>query len=138
MKKPIILFLFCLFSQFSFGQDNAVNIVFDVTSPDPNTHQAVTRHLKMMSESYPEAQFEVVLYSKSVDMVLKDKSSVAEDLHKLAAKDNVSVNICAMTLKRREISKDQLISNVGTVPDGIMEIVQKQNEGWAYIKEAHH
>ena len=38
-------------------------------------------------------------------------------------------------MKRHKIEKSQLIPGVTTVPDGILEIIMKQKEGWGYIKE---
>jgi intracellular sulfur oxidation DsrE/DsrF family protein len=120
-----------------YAQNKPVNIVFDVTSADPATHQSALRHVKLMSSSYPDALFEVVLYSGSVDMALKERSSVAEEITSLAGVKNVSFKVCAMTLKRKEIDENELLPNIEIVPDGILEIVTKQSEGWGYIKESH-
>ncbi|MGJ5640772.1 DsrE family protein [Formosa sp. S-31] len=117
-------------------QAQAVNIVFDVTSSDTKVHQAAVRHVKGMSEAYPNAKFEVVMYSGAMDMVLKDKSSVAEDLESLAKKDNVDFVICQGTMRRYQTKESDLIPGVKTVPDGILELVEKQQQGWSYIKES--
>jgi intracellular sulfur oxidation DsrE/DsrF family protein len=37
-------------------------------------------------------------------------------------------------MKRWNIGESQLLPGVSTVPDGIYEILQKQREGWGYIK----
>jgi hypothetical protein len=43
--------------------------------------------------------------------------------------------ICENTLKNRKISKDVFISEiVEYIPAGIAEIVEKQEQGWSYIK----
>jgi intracellular sulfur oxidation DsrE/DsrF family protein len=42
-----------------------------------------------------------------------------------------------MTMKRNNISKEQLVPGVEVVPDGIYEIVSKQHDGWGYIKVGH-
>ena len=91
----------------------------------------------MMSSSYPQSNFEVVLYSGSYEMALREKSSVATEIASLADQDNVSFKICAMTLKRKKIEKSELIDNFDVVPDGILEIAMRQAEGWGYIKESH-
>lgn len=136
MKTYFLLFLALLLSPDIFAQARPVKIVFDVTSSNVEVHQATTRHVQMMSEEYPESEFEVVLYGGSIDMVLTGKSAVAEDVKKLAAKENVSFVICEFTMKRKNVPLSQLIPGVLTVPDGIMELVLKQKEGWGYIKEA--
>jgi intracellular sulfur oxidation DsrE/DsrF family protein len=39
-------------------------------------------------------------------------------------------------MKRYNVAKTQLLPGVETVPDGIIEIIDRQREGWGYIKEA--
>jgi intracellular sulfur oxidation DsrE/DsrF family protein len=135
MKKFILLIIGLVLTFNFYAQENPVKIVFDVTSSDVNVHQAAVRHVKMMSRAYPDSEFEVVMYSGSIDMVLNDKSSVAEDMEELAKNDNISFVVCKGTMKRHKISEDQIIPGVKQVPDGILEIINKQQEGWGYIKE---
>ena len=137
MKKFIII-ITLLFATIGYAQDKPVKIVFDVTSSDPATHKSAMRHVKFMSEAYPDSEFELVGYSGSLDMFLADKSTVREEMEALINKKNVSFRVCAATMKRHEASNDDLIKGVESVPDGIMEIITKQQEGWGYIKEAHN
>ena len=37
----------------------------------------------------------------------------------------------------QKLDKSQLLTGVQIVPDGIYEIVSKQQEGWGYIKVSH-
>lgn len=135
MKKYLILFFACLLSLNLFAQEKPVKIVFDVTSDDVKVHQKAVKHVKMMSEAYPESDFEIVVYSGALDMVLNDKSSVAEDLTKLAQDEHVTVAVCNGTMARENKDKTALLPGVKVVPDGILEIAQKQSQGWSYIKE---
>lgn len=135
MKKYIIILLAVFFTLNLTAQEKPIKIVFDVTSSDVKVHQAAIRHVKFMSQAYADAQFEVVMYSGSIDMVLKDKSSVAEDLEALAKNKNITFVVCQGTMKRHKITDDQLIPGLVQVPDGILEIIMKQADGWGYIKE---
>ncbi len=135
MKKYINLIIALLFTSTIFAQDKPVKIVFDVTSSNTDVHKSAMRHVKAMSEAYPQSKFEVVMYSGAMDMVLKGKSSVEEDMEALAKKDNIEFVICEGTMKRHNVDSSQIISGVKSVPDGILEIIQKQQEGWGYIKE---
>ena len=135
MKKYVVLLLVFFFAINLSAQEKPVKIVFDVTSSNVKVHQSTMRHVKFMSEAYPDSKFEVVMYSGSIDMVLKAKSSVAVDMESLAKNGNVSFVVCEGTMKRHKIDTSQLISGVTTVPDGILEIIMKQAEGWGYIKE---
>ena len=81
-------------------------------------------------------QVQIVLFGQSLNMVIKDKSVVAEDVRRLLENKNVSFKVCEVTMDRFKINKSQLIEGVGTVPDGIYEIITKQRQGWGYIKIA--
>lgn len=136
MKTVINLVCALVFSVATFAQEKPVKIVFDVTSANVEVHNTTMRHVKAMSKAYPDSKFEVVMYSGAMDMVLKDKSSVAADMEALAKNENVSFVICEGTMKRHKVDASQLIPGVTTVPDGILEIIMRQAEGWGYIKEA--
>ncbi|MBU3821539.1 DsrE family protein [Flavobacteriaceae bacterium XHP0103] len=136
MKLYLNVLWACLFSFMVFAQEKPVKIVFDVTSSDTDVHQSAVRHVKAMSEAYPDSKFEVVMYSGAMDMVLKDKSVVYDDIAKLVQKDNVDFVICEGTMKRHNTNASDLIAGVRSVPDGILEIIAKQKDGWGYIKES--
>jgi len=118
-----------------WAQNAPLNIAFDLTSKDVAAHESTMRHVKFMSEAYPDSQFEVVIYGGAIGMVMKDKSTVADQIKALENSKNVAFKVCEGSMKRHNVNKSQLLPGVGTVPDGIMELVQKQNEGWGYIKE---
>lgn len=131
-----ILVILAMFSTHLFAQQPDYRVVFDITSKDTNAHKTVIRQASAINKANPDAKLEVVLYGQSLDMVLKDKSVVADDIQKLVANKNVSFKVCSFTLKRHNADASQLVPGVGTVPDGIYEIITKQREGWGYIKVA--
>jgi len=137
MKNLIILPLLLLVFN-TWAQSQAVKIVFDITSQEEAAHQSTMRHVKMMAAAYPESEFEVVVYGGALPMVLKDVSSVAEDILQFEGNKNVSIKVCEGTMQRHQVDAAQLLPGVTPVADGILEIVTKQAEGWGYIKETHN
>lgn len=137
MKKLIILFLTIL-PLTGLAQKKPLQILFDITSRDTSTHQAVLRHVSGMSAAYPDTKLQVVVYGGALPMVLKNKSSAANTVQELAQQENVSIKMCAVTMKRAGVNKADLVDGVEVVPDAIVEIVTKQGEGWGYIKESHN
>jgi len=137
MNRNILSLLFCFVFFSLFAQENPVQIVFDVTTDNKDTHKATIRHVKGMSNAYPDSKFEVVMYSNSLEMALDSTSTVKEDIFQLAQNNNVSFVVCEGTLKRHKIKKSKLIKGIETVPDGILQIIKRQQSGWGYIKEAH-
>ena len=133
--KYFFLFLALIASSASAAQE-PIKIVFDVTSSNPSIHQSTIRHVNLMASSYPNSNVEVVIYSGSIAMVLKDQSTIGNEIIKFKNNSNISFAVCAKTMKRKKVSESQLLEGVEIVPDGILEIVQKQAQGWSYIKEA--
>ena len=129
-----LLILPCL----CWAQAKPAKIVFDITSKDTLAHQTVVRHIKGMSEAYPEALLEVVVYGGALPMLMTEKSTEAKKIQELAKNKNISFKACEGTMKRYSVTQNQLLPGVSTVPDAIMEIVQKQGEGWGYIKEVQN
>jgi uncharacterized protein len=136
MKKIQFLFGLLCCSLVVVAQRADYKVVFDLTSRDTVDQKNMIRWLKEISESNPDAKMEVVMYAKGLELAVKDKSLVADDVTKLAANKNISFSVCAVAMKNNNITADQLLPGIHIVPDGIYEIITKQREGWGYIKAA--
>jgi len=136
MRKTVLFFLMMMVSGLILAQNEPIKVVFDVTSSNPDVHRAAAKHLRLMAEAYPESEFELVIYSGAFKMVDKKSSVAGETLSAIINRDNVDIVICQQTMKRHKMTMDDLIPGVGSVPDGIYEIIIKQKQGWGYIKEA--
>lgn len=138
MKKFLPLVFLIVFPAVAFTQAKPLKVVFDVTSKDTLTHQAVLRHVKGMAQMYPNAMLDVVIYGGAWPMVVQGASSTEKIVHDLARQKNVSFKICNLAMERFGVEKDELIPGVHIVPDAILEIVTLQGEGYGYIKESHN
>jgi intracellular sulfur oxidation DsrE/DsrF family protein len=119
------------------AQTKDYKVVFDLTSKDTVNQQAVVREVGLISKANPDARLEVVVYGQGLNLVLKDKSAVSEEINQLSGNKNVSFKVCGYTLQRNNVDKSMLLPGVEVVPDGIYEIITRQKEGWGYIKVAH-
>jgi intracellular sulfur oxidation DsrE/DsrF family protein len=136
MKKYRLL-LSLLVSSFSLmAQQSDYKVLFDLTSRDTLDQKNIVRWLTEISNANPQAKMEVVMYGKGLELVVKDKSYVTNDIDRLTANKNISFKVCAIAMKNNGIGRDQLLSGIDVVPDGIYEIISKQKEGWGYIKAA--
>ena len=135
--KKYWLVLSLLFGSLSMtAQRSDYKVVFDLTSRDSLDQKNLVRWLTEISDANPEAKMEVVMYSKGLEMVVKDKSSVGDEVTRLSANKNISFKVCAVAMKNNNIVRDQLLAGIEVVPDGIYEIISRQKEGWGYIKAA--
>jgi uncharacterized protein len=119
------------------AQTPGYKVVFDMSSKDSVNQQAIVREIGLITGATPDAKLEVVIYGQGMDLVVKDRSPQAAAIQKLIADGKASFKVCAMTMGRLHVEKDQLIPGVEVVPDGIYEIISKQQAGWGYIKVGH-
>ena len=137
MKKNLLALLFLFFTYYSQAQLKDYRVVFDISSGDSVSQQAVVREVDIIKTANPDAKLEVVIYGQALGMALKNKSAYAGPIQKLLEMKDVLFRVCAITMKRNNADASQLLPGIETVPDGIYEIITKQREGWGYIKVAH-
>ena len=138
MRRTLLVVLLAVLSLgFVRAQRQPYRVVFDLTSRDSLEQKAVLRWLKEVSTSSPEAQMEVVMYAKGFDLVMPERSAYIADVKEAMKNPNVAFKVCAIALKNNSVDKSQLLPGVQVVPDGIHELVMKQQDHWGYIKVVH-
>src|SRR5262245_51513276 len=118
-------------------QPKPYKVVFDLTSTDPLDQRALLRWIKEVSELNPKTEMEVVMYGRGPDLVVAGRTTMASEIKEAMTSANAKFVVCAVSLKNQQIDKSQLLPNVQIVPDGIGEIVARQQAGWGYIKVGH-
>ena len=119
------------------AQRQPYRVVFDLTSRDTLEQRSVLRWLREVGTSSPDAQMEVVMYGKGFELVMPERSGYIEDVKTAMKNPNVTFKVCAIALRNNNIAQSQLLPGVQTVPDGIYELVSKQQDHWGYIKVMH-
>ena len=138
MRRILFVGLFALLSAGSVqAQRQPYRVVFDLTSRDSLEQKAVLRWLREVGTSSPDAQMEVVMYAKGFELVMPDRSAYIAEVKDAMKNPNVTFKVCAIALKNNNVDKSQLLPGVDTVPDGIHELVSKQQDHWGYIKVMH-
>ena len=138
MRRALFIGLFALLSPaFVQAQRQPYRVVFDLTSRDTLEQKAVLRWLREVGTASPDAQMEVVMYGKGFELVMPERSAFLADVKDAMKNPNVSFKVCAIALRNNSINQSQLLAGVQTVPDGIYELVSKQQDHWGYIKVMH-
>jgi intracellular sulfur oxidation DsrE/DsrF family protein len=75
---------------------------------------------------------EIVVYGAGIDM-LKKGSPVADRVAS-ALKNGVRIVACENTMTAQHLSKTDMLPGIGYVPAGVVEIMKKQQQGWAYVR----
>ncbi|MBL3716965.1 hypothetical protein GHK52_09115 [Lactococcus garvieae] len=83
-----------------------------------------------MAEHKETGNIEILVNGEAVDKVLQDSSV---NLSKVL-KTGVKVAVCQNSLNARAYTPEMLQEGCAVVPAGIVELVQKQHLGFAYVK----
>jgi intracellular sulfur oxidation DsrE/DsrF family protein len=77
-------------------------------------------------------EIELVAYGPGIGM-LKMDSEVANRINEAMA-EGVKVIACENTMTNNKIAKDDMLPKIGYVKAGVVEIMQKQQQGYAYLR----
>lgn len=109
-------------------------IVFELVSDGKEAWDGLLNNVENAQKSFgaETTEIEVVAHSKGLGLLLKE-SEVRERLEKLAG-TGVKFAACENTMKKKNVTKEQLLPVATTVDSGVAEVVRKQEAGWAYLK----
>ena len=144
MKKiPLFLLFFLVFALKMTAQittstaqsvkDKAYKIVFQLTSSDTSVQKALIKQVGNALTAAPKSSIEVVCHSNGITMLQTAKTISADGIKALKAK-GVVFAACENTLRERKIDKSEIVGEAVFVPSGVIEVVDKETSGWAYLK----
>lgn len=133
--KQFILLIALLIGTVSFAQEGARQhrIIMQLTSGDTLVHKGLMRQLKNMKEAAPSMQLEVVCHGPGMDLLMSDRSIVQPKIAEFVGKGIVFL-ACENTIKERNLDQAKVMAEAGYVKAGIIHIVERQEDGWSYIK----
>jgi len=110
------------------------HVVFHVTDNDPvKWNQALNNSANLQKAVGKEnIDVEIVVNGPGLDMMKFD--SVVANRMSEATNNGVALLACGATMKAANVSEKDLHAGVKVVPGGVVEIMQKQEAGWSYIK----
>jgi intracellular sulfur oxidation DsrE/DsrF family protein len=117
-------------------------IVFHVDDNDPQRMNLVLNNVSNVNKYYQDkgepTQIEIVAYGPGLTMLVEAKSPVKDRVKSIAESfDNVEFKACANTLKAmtKKAGKDiKLLPQANMVDSGVIHLVERQEEGWTYIR----
>ena len=109
-------------------------IVIQVSDADPKKWALALNNAKNVQTDLGKGQvdIEIVAYGPGIGM-LKMDSEVATRIGE-AIGDGVSVVACENTMTNQKLSKDDMLPKIGYVKAGVVEIMQRQQQGYAYLR----
>jgi intracellular sulfur oxidation DsrE/DsrF family protein len=79
-----------------------------------------------------KSEIEIVVYGPGIGMLKAD--SVTSNRVTEAVRAGIKVVACQNTMKAQKISQADMHPDIGYVTAGVVEIMKRQSEGWAYVR----
>ncbi len=116
------------------AQDRVVYHIDDAATQGTKGLRNIRNHLDVD----PTAKITVVTHAQGVDLLMegaKDAAggAYASPVAALAGR-GVKFEICEITLRNRNLKRDQFIQEADFTPSGVVRLAKLQKEGAAYIK----
>lgn len=113
-------------------------VVFEIAIDGAEQWEAALRNMGNVQKSLgAKTTIEVVTHGKGVGLLLAktaatnpEMKTTVENLHA----SGVVFAVCENTMRRMQITKDQIVPLAITVDSGVSEVIRKQAAGYAYIK----
>jgi uncharacterized protein len=108
--------------------------VFQVTDNDPARWNMILNNMTNLRDGVGSegVEIELVAYGPGIGMLKADspvKARIAD-----ALKNGVVVNGCQNTMDNMKLTPADMLPDITYVPAGVVEVMRKQQQGWAYIR----
>ncbi len=119
---------------------NPRKFVFPITTADENEISHVLSSVSNVVKFYGVDKCDVVVvaYSKGIKSLLKESNFFDKEIQKrlksLMMYDTVEFIACNNTMKTYEIKEKDLLKDVDVVTAGIVEIIERQLDGYIYVR----
>jgi intracellular sulfur oxidation DsrE/DsrF family protein len=134
LRQSLVALMLACASLAVWAQDKVVYHIDDMSLQALKGLRNIRNHL----DTEPNTKITVVTHALGVDFLLEGAKDVngslfAGPVAALTAR-GVTFEICEITLKNRNLKKEQFIQEANFTPSGVVRIAKLQLAGQAYIK----
>lgn len=112
-------------------------VVVELTTNDQEQWQAALNNLQNLRKAFGESNvdLELVAHGNGLAMLVAAGGGERARMEELS-KGGVVFAACENTMRKKNVTKEDLMPFVTTVDSGVAEVVRKQEAGWAYLKSS--
>ena len=134
LKSILVSLTLVLAAGVAWAQDTVVYHIDDTSTQALKGLRNIRNHI----DTDPTAKITVVTHAFGVDFLMegmkdRNESPFAATVAGLTAR-GVKFEVCEITLKNRNLKKEQFIQEVDFTPSGTVRLTKLQKQGYAYIK----
>ena len=116
------------------GAAQRSRVVIQVSDAEPAKWNLALNNARNIQTDLGAANvdIEIVAYGPGIGMLKSD--SVVGNRVEEAGKSGVKVIACENTMRGQKLTHADMLSGIGYVPAGVVTLMQRQQQGWAYIR----
>jgi intracellular sulfur oxidation DsrE/DsrF family protein len=110
-------------------------VIFQVSDGDPKKWALTLNNARNVQAELgaDKVDIEIVAYGPGIGMLKADSES-ANRVQDEAIKTGIKVVACENTMTNQKLNKDDMIAGIGYVRAGVVELMLRQKQGYAYIR----
>ena len=130
----------CVFSTLALSQANQnkasqpARVVIQVSDAEPAKWNLALNNAKNVQDELgaKNVEIEIVAYGPGIGILKLD--AVTNSRITEVGKAGIKVVACENTMRNQKLSKDDMHPGISYVPAGVVQIMQRQSQGWSYIR----
>ena len=109
-------------------------LVIQVSDADPVRWNLALNNAENVQQALGKGNVtvEIVAYGPGIGM-LESESKVADRLAQ-ALDNSVVLDACEVTMHKQKLDKSDMYGGISYVPAGVVHIMQREQQGWQYIR----
>jgi intracellular sulfur oxidation DsrE/DsrF family protein len=130
-----VLCLSSFFTPSSALASERARIVLQVSDDDPKKWNLTLNNARNAQQDLGGAKnvdIEIVAYGPGINMLKMD--AVTANRVSDAIKTGISIVACENTMGAQKLDKSEMNSSISYVPAGVIQLMRRQQQGWAYIR----
>ncbi len=118
----------------AFVRGRKHKVVIEFVGESVKQQQTLLNNVENLIKAFgPATPIVVIAHGEGLDLLHRPSPEIAARVKALASV-TVSFLACENTMRRRNLTKADLLPEAVTVDSGVAEVVRRQENGWNYIK----
>jgi len=109
-------------------------VIFHVTTDDTKFWNQSLNNMNQLQKVLGRDNVEIELVVNGFGIGMLKMESVVGARVAEAVGNGIKVVACEETMRGQKLTKEDMLGGIGYVPGGVIEVIQKQKAGYAYLK----
>jgi intracellular sulfur oxidation DsrE/DsrF family protein len=116
------------------GSAKKYRVVMQVSDPDPRGWNQTLNNALQLTRNAGKQNVEIEIVANGMGIAMLKEGSHSAELVAAALGQGIKVVACGVTMKALLLEKEDMLPDIVYVPGGLIEILDRQRDGWQYIK----